>query len=356
MFGSDILDIAIGLVLIYLIFSILMTSVTEAIESLLKTRAGQLEHAIAQLMQGDQSLVEQFYKHPLINALYRGEYPDAPPAKDGGEAVAPSKPRRFTQLPSYIPREIFSAAMIDMLKGAPEQAEKLHAAIGAAAPGLTAALDEAAIDPASAAAASAVADFSRKRRELEAWFDGAMDRASGAFKRKTHARLFVLGLGIALVCNVNSVVIGQFLATHKPALEATVALAKRVGDSAPVSVPAPDEAPAPGGDDAPDGSEARDAWLRDYQRQLQDVGLPIGWTDATVARVMAGLPGGGSTPFGKAWALWILSLVMLAFGYLATAFAVTLGAPFWFDLLGRLMVVRSTVKPDQKSPDEPPMP
>ncbi len=77
MFGSDILDIAIGLVLVYLIFSVLMTSVAEAVESLLKTRAGQLEHAIGQLLQGDQTLLEQFYNHPLIYGLYRGEYPQA---------------------------------------------------------------------------------------------------------------------------------------------------------------------------------------------------------------------------------------------------------------------------------------
>ena len=29
-----------------------------------------------------------------------------------------------------------------------------------------------------------------------------------------------------------------------------------------------------------------------------------------------------------------------------------LGAPFWFDVLNRLMVIRSTVKPKEKSPDE----
>ena len=36
-----------------------------------------------------------------------------------------------------------------------------------------------------------------------------------------------------------------------------------------------------------------------------------------------------------------------------TALAVMLGAPFWFDLLNKFMVIRSTVKPREKSPDEP---
>jgi hypothetical protein len=29
-----------------------------------------------------------------------------------------------------------------------------------------------------------------------------------------------------------------------------------------------------------------------------------------------------------------------------------MGAPFWFDLLNKIMVVRSTVKPKEKSPEE----
>jgi hypothetical protein len=40
-------------------------------------------------------------------------------------------------------------------------------------------------------------------------------------------------------------------------------------------------------------------------------------------------------------------------GWLVTALALSLGAPFWFDMLNKFMVVRSTIKPKEKSPDEP---
>jgi hypothetical protein len=40
-------------------------------------------------------------------------------------------------------------------------------------------------------------------------------------------------------------------------------------------------------------------------------------------------------------------------GLLLTAFAISLGAPFWFDVLNKIIVVRSTVKPKEKSPEEP---
>jgi hypothetical protein len=39
-------------------------------------------------------------------------------------------------------------------------------------------------------------------------------------------------------------------------------------------------------------------------------------------------------------------------GWLITAIAATLGAPFWFDVLNKIMVIRSTVKPHEKSPEE----
>jgi hypothetical protein len=40
-------------------------------------------------------------------------------------------------------------------------------------------------------------------------------------------------------------------------------------------------------------------------------------------------------------------------GLAITVFAISLGAPFWFDMLNKIMVIRSTVKPKEKSPDEP---
>ena len=48
------------------------------------------------------------------------------------------------------------------------------------------------------------------------------------------------------------------------------------------------------------------------------------------------------------------SAVTLFAGWLMTALAISLGAPFWFDTLNRFMVVRSTVKPQEKSKDEKP--
>lgn len=42
------------------------------------------------------------------------------------------------------------------------------------------------------------------------------------------------------------------------------------------------------------------------------------------------------------------------FGWLLTAIAISFGAPFWFDLLNRLMNIRSSVRPGEKAPEAPP--
>src|SRR5262245_39580790 len=116
MFGLEILDVAVGLVLTNLLMSLILTSVQEGIEWWFKSRAVDLEHAIGEILQGDQTLVQQFYQHPLIYALYRG---GAPPAQVKGAATNATSNNLSgltrEQLPSYIPRETFSAAVLDLL-------------------------------------------------------------------------------------------------------------------------------------------------------------------------------------------------------------------------------------------------
>ena len=305
MFGSDILDIAIGLVLVYCILSILLTSVCEAIEAVFKTRSRFLELALLQLMQGNQALLDKLYAHPLIYSLYQGDY------GDGAAKLA-------HKLPSYIPRENFAAAVLDLIDKDPKaRAVMDHALTG---------LDK-----------MAGGRPAKLRLAIEDWYDGAMDRAAGWFKRRSQYRLFLIGLILALFGNVNSVTIGQYLAVHPAARDAAVKLAE--------------QAPA---DRSGNDTQAADASYRTYRSQLDEIGLPIGWSDAGWHRTIADFPAVHAIPSWPALQ-WLLALIILIAGYLATAFAVMLGAPFWFDILNRLMIIRSTVKPKEKSPDEPPV-
>jgi hypothetical protein len=92
-------------------------------------------------------------------------------------------------------------------------------------------------------------------------------------------------------------------------------------------------------------SAAAASQARVLHAQVRALELPIGWDDAAVGRLSAGL-GLAGMPERAGF------LAMLVGGYLVTAFAATLGAPFWFDVLNKIMVIRSTVKPTEKSKDE----
>jgi hypothetical protein len=75
---------------------------------------------------------------------------------------------------------------------------------------------------------------------------------------------------------------------------------------------------------------------------LDSLGLPIGWSHVRLSS--AGKPATG-------WDV-LKFIVISLLGWLMTGVAATLGAPFWFDVLNKVMVIRSTVKPREKSPEE----
>ena len=72
-------------------------------------------------------------------------------------------------------------------------------------------------------------------------------------------------------------------------------------------------------------------------KRVADLNLPIGWTD-------------------RAWSDFrdagVKEQLYAGLGWLLTAFALSFGAPFWFDVLNKIMIIRSTVKPAQKSPTD----
>ena len=80
---------------------------------------------------------------------------------------------------------------------------------------------------------------------------------------------------------------------------------------------------------------------------MTSLALPIGWDDKSDPKrhftgwSWSGDRGGWWDQVKWHWLGWIL-----------TALAISLGAPFWFDLLNKFIVIRSAVKPHEKSPEE----
>jgi hypothetical protein len=49
---------------------------------------------------------------------------------------------------------------------------------------------------------------------------------------------------------------------------------------------------------------------------------------------------------------WWIFILRSLFGWFITAYAVSLGTPFWFDMPDKLIVIRSAVKPHEKSQED----
>ena len=319
MFGSNILDVAVGLILIYLLMSLIASAIREAVEAIVQSRAVELERGIRTLLDdpAGTGLARALYEHPLVYSLYAGRYENA------------AKRFRGRNLPTYIPAKNFSAALLDMaLRGTvrvPYAAQQTHPTITVAS--LRASVHRIPSPFVQRVLLSAIdnakSDVDRVRTNLEAWFDSAMDRVSGAYKRRTQAWLFVIGLGLTLALNVNTVTIADYLARNEEARAALLRRAQEVrGDTTYRRLVS--------------DSVISEAEARAVYSDLQSLSLPIGWDR--------------QLPLPREGAFWYV--VKQIAGLFVTALAIMLGAPFWFDLLNKFMVIRSTVKPREKSPEE----
>src|SRR4051812_27075959 len=113
--GSGILEVAIGIIFIFLLVSVLCSAIREGIEAWLKTRATFLEHGIRELLndRAGGGLSKHVFEHPLIYSLYSGEY---------RPLLAGRLPKALTSgrnLPSYIPTRNFAIALMDIAARGP---------------------------------------------------------------------------------------------------------------------------------------------------------------------------------------------------------------------------------------------
>lgn len=352
MFGSAILDTAIGIIFVFCLLSLVASALREMIEAFLQMRAAQLERGLRELLadpDGTGATVA-LYAHPLISSLFRGTYNPAEQLRTGllpSRDKSPSLKKR-SLLPSYIPARNFALALMDFAVGGGK-------ADGGSDGGLT--IDKlregiAQIPNAKLRQALIVAvdhaggDIEKVRANIESWFNASMDRVSGWYRRHTQWVLFAIGVVMAIGLNVNTVDLARSLQNNESVRKVIVAQAQAAVERAKANPPAPGATPSPAGLDKfvcdPNGTPA---WPKQScaQMQIDHLPLPIGWNAQPVWICRTGI---ADFP----WSAWLAAMV----GWLLTAVAISLGAPFWFDLLNRLMVIRSTVKPSEKSATEAP--
>ncbi|MDB5086915.1 MAG: hypothetical protein JWR09_909 [Mucilaginibacter sp.] len=319
MFGSNILEIAIGIIFVFILVSTICTAIREGIEAKLKTRAAYLEQGIRQLLHDTDGtgLAKALYEHPLIYGLFNGGY------TAGKQNKSPDLLAKGCNLPSYIPSKTFAAALMDIAaQGVTTNAA--DATTGAPVITLDAVRKNVtdmqnpeirrvllyAID-------TAQGDLNKAQANIEDWYNSGMDRVSGWYKRSTQWVILWIALGVTIALNVNTIKLVKYLAKNDTQRKMLVASAEAAAKDTSKQI----------------GYQAA-------QTQLDAQKLPVGWDNdcLTSAKMDPGAP-------NSFWNTFMGPLL----GWLITAFAATLGAPFWFDMLNKVMVVRSTIKPNEKS-------
>jgi len=324
---------------VYLLLSLICSSVNEGIESLLKNRARQLERGIREILSDPEGtqLAHLVYNHPLVSGLFQGRYD---PAHLRNRWWGQGKVYAGKNLPSYMPAANFALAVLDIVlpakEGQPGGAAGSLEPLGAPTADFGVALRQAALNfPVPEVSRALVIlidasgrDVTRVRLSIEAWFNSTMDRVSGWYKRRTQIILFTVALAMAATLNIDTVDICNHLVSDPSLRSSLVATAQEYarnenlsGQRTAVAVPA-------GAGDQGNGSADR---VEQNLSRLHELGVPIGWSNP---------PNDGYH--------WFLKIA----GILASALAAALGAPFWFDILNRFVVVRSTIKPSEKSPEE----
>jgi hypothetical protein len=306
------LDVAIGIIVVFILVSLICSAVREALEGLTKTRAAYLEHGLRELLhdKGAVGLVASFYTHPLIYSLYSGNY--KPKAQTSRMWLA-----RGRDLPSYIPSKNFALALMDIAArglhtDVPSSAETAPVVSLDAIRKNVGNLQNAPVQRLLLGAIDAAqGDLNKLQKNLETWFDTGMDRVSGWYKRSTQWILFGIGLFVAVSLNVNTITIADYLSRNPAARDAMVETATKLQEQHAKD---------------PNAQQAK------AKETLESLNLPIGWKTWPPSNAQA----------------WLVTIL----GLLLTAFAATFGAPFWFDVLNKVMVIRSTVKPHEKSPEE----
>jgi hypothetical protein len=288
-----ILEIAIGLILTWLLLSMTVSQFQELITEWSGWRAVFLEKRLLEMLKS-QDLVAQFYKHPLIMTLNT------------------KTPMGAERKPINIPNPIFAKAAVDIFLNAGKtgneipagtmsldgmrqcaaesmaELEKTDTSLARTVKHLTPKMDDG-----TAKIEDKLAEY---RANTETWFDNTMVQATSLYRKNTRSIAIFIGLALAIAFNVDSIHIVNQLWRDPTLRQAIVAQAGNVDPN-------------------------NGAGLDSLAAQVNALSLPLGWSAKSI-------PGSA-----QAW-------LIKGIGILISAFAAAQGAPFWFDILRKLAGVK----------------
>jgi hypothetical protein len=339
------LDILIGLSVVMLLVSMIVTVLTQFIIGLFQMRGKHLLGGIADLLAQIQpgmpreiaeKIAEAVLSHPLVSdvngklgsvihreeltklllELGSGEGPQDLP-KDAKDQLVKALAANGAGTPEEIKQKLQNVRSLAL------QLELAHPELTNAARARIAMLEQAS---------------SQLIGKINLWFDQTMDRVSGRFTASTRLVTFVVGLLIALILQLDTGALVSRLSidesTRKALIDTATGLTTTPVASAGQSNTAGENVPKQSN---PVPSEAFSFSSPADQRAVRDlmtsniIGVPTSWNDW--------------------WGRWDWdNALMKIIGILLTAVLLSLGAPFWYNALQNLVKLRSVIasKDDQQ--------
>ncbi|RZM28444.1 MAG: hypothetical protein EOO88_08910 [Pedobacter sp.] len=358
---NSYLETGISLIFVLLIFSVVAYVLQELVAINLQYRAKVLQRALTQLFGTAQSkgrnfLVNQigastvagiqvFYNHAQITTL----------RKNPG------------RLPAYIPSGNFAMAVLDLVS----QGHPGTSALGVLQTNL-------AVNPNFSGQlitilkniASTSTTVQELQQKLEIWYTDYMDRVNGWYKSHTLLSMRLIALGVTLFFNLNILTLAKTIYLDSEMRSRLVKVAEQVADdprsfmemygstiqseitaidsSYASQISSSDSltrirlkaaALSAKGQIVDSFTKVRLHAIDTMTRNISSLGIPLGWKK------------GWSTPlYNKKGNLDCAAIFFLVLGWLITAGCISMGAPFWFDLLGKVVNLRRTgVKPSEPS-------
>jgi hypothetical protein len=405
MFDNVALNVVIGLVFIYLLYSLFATVLSEIIATQLGLRARNLKEAIDRMLNDEKEghkpfllrlldsmrlmknprnpRITNFYNHSEIKYLGSTgifKVPSQFKAISFSKTVVnllnetgynklqldkttkmrdPDEGDRKDIPATVVTRERIDAALLGIVHDHRTETDRVEK--------LKIVLDEETAKYVLSLWEDSFGDLTKFRLQLEAWFDRTMEQCLEWYKRKIRVVLLILGFMLAWFFNADTFIIINKLSNDKDAREKLVTLAAAYSERNKTAPPEPGTTPLTNAQIdsllgikqklSQDISDANTVlgtgcWPADSVRVRRDSASGVFFYEPSLDRdVMAVLtnntiPDGGYYYFEAVdkWRYfgWLLRFHFL--GYLVTAIAISLGAPFWFDLLNKLMSLRTSVK------------
>ncbi|MBK5273475.1 MAG: hypothetical protein JJE30_00270 [Desulfuromonadales bacterium] len=335
MFGFPLLDVVIGLVFIYALLALVCSAANEIYAGMSDRRENHLHEGISNLLGEHavtgavrekvefippgttsnpplttKSVVETFYAHPLIKSLNE----------------------KGTR-PSYIPDSVFARVLLDMF--APTggtvklPVDKFNDFVSGVSTALPA--DSDLRRTLLIHAEDAGGDLEKLHASLVSWFSDAMKRVTGWYKNQSQSSLLLISFLICLAMNADSIRIFNELYSSPAIRNVIVAQAEQAGKVFANYT----------GHRGAASTAGSTKVITESLEKLKTTGLTWGWdgysskTECSIGQVIA-------------------NIILTLLGILFTALAATLGAPFWFDMLGKFVNLKAIGKAPAETGTPPP--